>query len=238
MLRKPAVLLVLAVILGAAAGGWAMHRLDARPDSVVAAFHRLYHQRGATTYNNTRWLGTLVQQLPLDLWSFQEIVYETRPDVLVEAGTFHGGSALYYASIFDFLGHGRVITIDIEAQPDVPKHPRITYILGSSTSPETFRKVQGHIQPGEKVMVILDSDHHAPHVLNELNLYHPLVSPGCYVIVQDTHFNNHPILPHFGPGPYEAVQEFLKTGPPFVADRSREKFLMSFNYGGFLKRVR
>jgi cephalosporin hydroxylase len=87
-------------------------------------------------------------------------------------------------------------------------------------------------------MVVLDSDHHRDHVRNELRLYSDMVSPGCYLIVEDTHFNGHPIVPKFGPGPWEAVEEFLAAHPNFERDRSRERFLLSFNPGGWLKRVR
>jgi cephalosporin hydroxylase len=227
-----------ACVLGAIAGfGLASHRAS-RPDRVVAAYHRLFHKYGDSTYQNTRWLGVRAQKCPLDMWVFQEILYETRPDVLVEMGTFQGGSALYFASVFDLLGHGRVVTVDIEDQPEKPRHERITYLLGSSTSDEIAQKVAGLIKSGERVMVVLDSDHHRDHVLREMRRYASLVSPGCYLIVEDTHFNGHPILPKFGPGPMEAVQEFLKERTDFIPDRSREKFLMTFNPSGYLKRVR
>lgn len=131
-----------------------------------------------------------------------------------------------------------MITIDIEDFPGKPKHPRITYLLGSSTSNEILAKIRSLIQPGETVMVALDSDHRAPHVANELNLYSPLVTPGSYLVVEDTHFNGRPILPKFGPGPTEALQQFLPRHPEFQVDRSREKYGMTFNPGGYLKRLR
>ena len=232
------VVVAASVILAAGAGFAAGMRFAAQPDRVRAGFHRLFHTRGDSTYQNTRWLGVRVQKCPFDLWAMQEILHETRPDVLIEMGTFKGGSALYFASLFDLMNHGRVITVDIEDQPEKPRHPRITYLLGSSTSDQIVRSVRSLIRPGETAMLVLDSDHHRDHVLRELNLYHDLVSAGMYLIVEDTHFNGHPILPKFGPGPMEAVQEFLKTHGEFVPDRSREKFLMSFNYSGYLKRGR
>lgn len=202
------------------------------------AYHIWYTKNDRSTYNNTRWLGIETQQCPLDMWVYQEMLTEVKPDVMIEAGTYLGGSAYFFASIFDLLKHGRVITVDIEDLPGKPKHDRITYLLGSSTSDEIIEKIKRLILPGEKVMVILDSDHHKAHVLNELKRYSPLVSDGSYLIVQDTHFNGHPILPKFGPGPMEAVEEFLKSNGDFRPDRSREKFGMTFNPGGFLKRVR
>jgi cephalosporin hydroxylase len=86
-------------------------------------------------------------------------------------------------------------------------------------------------------MVSLDSDHRAAHVQKELELYSPLVTPGMYLVVEDMHFNGYPILPKFGPGPTEAVEAFLKTNPPFERDRTRERFLLTFNPGGYLRRT-
>ena len=227
-----------AALLGVLGGYGAASYRAARPEHVTAAFHRLFHKYGDSTYQNTRWLGVRAQKCPLDMWVFQEILFETRPDVLVEMGTFKGGSALYFASVFDLLGRGRVVTVDIEDQPDKPRHSRIQYLLGSSTSAETVQRVRALVKPGEKVMVVLDSDHRRDHVLEELRLYNDLVSRDCYLVVEDTHFNGHPILPKFGPGPMEAVNDFLAGRGDFAPDRSREKFLMTFNRSGYLKRLR
>jgi cephalosporin hydroxylase len=221
-----------------ALGAYGGSRWRKSPKQVVDAFHIWYQDHNESTYNNTRWLGVETQQCPLDMFIYQELFYEVKPDVLVEAGTYLGGSSYYFASIFDLLGKGRVLTIDIEDHPGKPKHSRVEFFLGSSTAEPTVARIKEAIRPDEKVMVILDSAHHMPHVLNELRLYSPIVSPGSYLIVQDTHFNGHPILPKFGPGPMEAVEEFLRTNRDFEVDRSREKFGMTFNPGGYLKRVR
>ena len=229
---------VLAALVSGCIGVWATSRWHNRPVQVIRAFHLWYHANGATTYNNTHWLGVPTQKTPLDLWIFQEILSQVKPDVLVEAGTYKGGSAHYFASLFDLIDHGRVITVDIEDYPDKPKHPRVHFLLGSSTSPETLIKIRAALQPGEKVMVTLDSDHHKDHVLSELKLYSPLVTPGSYLVVEDTQFNGNPILPNHGPGPMEAVREFLASNHDFEPDRSREKFGMTFNPSGYLKRIR
>jgi cephalosporin hydroxylase len=229
---------VLALLAGAGVSFWLTRRLSMRPEHVKAEFAKLYHKLGESTYNDTSWLGTEIQKCPMDLLIFQEILYETKPDVLVEAGTYKGGSAYFFASIFDLMKKGRVITIDIEKYPNLPKHDRITYLLGSSTSDAILQQVRSAIQPGERVIVVLDSDHHRDHVYKELQLYSPLVSPGCYLVVEDTHFNGHPILTGFGPGPFEAVQDFLKDHADFAPDSRRERFLMTFNPGGYLKRLR
>lgn len=230
--------LLLAALLCATLGAWAASAWNKQPTRVIRAFHLWYHANGATTYNNTSWLGVPTQKTPLDLWIFQEILADIKPDVLVEAGTYKGGSAHYFASLFDLLGHGRVVTVDIEDYPNKPKHARVSFLLGSSTSPEIIGKVRAAIRPGETVMVTLDSDHHKDHVLSELNLYSPLVTPGSYLVVEDTQFNGNPILPNHGPGPMEAVQEFLASNRDFQPDRSREKFGMTFNPSGYLKRIR
>jgi len=202
------------------------------------AFHLLYYTDENRTWLNTHWLGVPVRKLPLDLWIYQEIIYETKPDVIVEAGTLHGGSAYFFASVFDILGRGRVLTVDLVDDPGKPSHERITYLLGSSTSDETFQRIRGLIRDSERVMVTLDSDHHKSHVLKELRLYSSLVTPGNYLVVEDTNLNGHPVLPNFGPGPWEAVEEFLKGNPDFVADRDREKFFLTFFPRGYVKRVR
>jgi len=232
------ILVALAAVGGFTAGGALTSLWLSRPGEVTAAFHRLYHARGDLTYNNTYWFGVPVQKCPLDLWVFQEILFETRPDVVVETGTYKGGSAYFFASMFDLMGRGRVITIDLQDQPGKPRHPRIEYLLGSSTSEEIVRQVRERLQPGERVMVALDSDHAMAHVLEELRLYSGLVTPGNYLVVEDTHFNGHPILARFGPGPMEAVRQFLEQNPEFEADRSREKFGLTFNPNGWLRRVR
>jgi cephalosporin hydroxylase len=237
-MTRRSILLVAAGLVAGLAGGYQIEKYRlTRPAAIQSAFHILFHKLGDQTYQNTWWRGVHVQKCPMDLWTYQEILWETKPDVLVECGTFKGGSAYYFASLMDGMGVGRVVTIDIEDKPAKPQHPRITYLLGSSTAPEILEKVKSLIRPGERVMVSLDSDHRAAHVQKELELYSPLVTPGMYLVVEDMHFNGHPILPKFGPGPTEAVEAFLKTNPPFERDRTRERFLLTFNPGGYLRRT-
>ncbi len=186
-----------------------------------------------------RWLGTQVYKNPLDQWMYQEILWDTKPDVILEMGTFRGGSALYLATIFDLMNHGRIITVDIEKFPGLPVHPRITYLTGSSTSDVIVSQIKNLIQPGERVMVVLDSDHHKPHVLNELRIYSHMVSPGQYLIVEDTNIAGHPVFPEWpDEGPDGAATDFLKDNPNFVPDRSRERLMITASPRGWLKRVR
>ena len=204
-------------------------------EETVEAFHRMYYD--SKVWRDTYWQGVETQKTPLDLWIYQEILFELKPDVIVETGTFDGGSALYLATICDLLGTGKVITVDIEARPYRPKHPRITYVEGhSSTSPEAVAKVRAGIGDAKKVMVILDSDHSESHVREELGSYAGLVTSGQYLILEDTNINGHPVLDDFGPGPMEALDAFLKTNHDFEIDAGREKFYLTFNPRGFLKR--
>jgi cephalosporin hydroxylase len=206
-------------------------------DAVSAAFHILYHSDANHTWMNTYWRGVPVWKCPLDLWIYQEIIYETKPDVIVEAGTKAGGSAYFFASLLELMQHGRVLTIDIEDQPEKPLHERITYLKGSSTSQETIQTVRSLIRDRERVMVSLDSDHTKAHVLAEMRAYADLVTVGNYLVVEDTNLNGHPVWPEFGPGPKEAVEEFLQENSHFVRDLGREKFCLTFNPGGYLKKV-
>jgi cephalosporin hydroxylase len=207
---------------------------------VVDAFHDLYYNgpqgAGGNLYLDTYWMGVPCQKCPLDLWIYQELLFATKPDLIIETGTHSGGSALFLANICDILGHGRVVTIDV-VERTRPSHERIIYLLGSSGDPEIIAKARACGGPDDNILVILDSDHSEQHVLRELELLSPLVKVGCYLIIEDTNINGHPTFPSFGPGPFEAVQKFLAQNPGFVIDSSREKFLMTFNPCGFLKRI-
>lgn len=188
------------------------------------------------TWGNTFWLGFPIYKCPLDLWIYQEIIFEMKPDVIIECGTAHGGSALFLAFICDVINNGKIISIDVNHNPDRPQHKRINYLSGSSTSEEIVDQVRKLLSDHDKIMAILDSDHRKEHVLNELRIYSGFVSKGNYIIVEDTNLNGHPVYPTFGLGPMEAVEEFLREDNKFIIDRSREKFYLTFNPGGFLRR--
>jgi cephalosporin hydroxylase len=205
-------------------------------DRVVREFHRLYYNSRSRTWSDTYWLGTPAQKCPLDLWIYQELLHDLRPAVIVETGTAAGGSALFLASICDLLGHGSIVTVDVAPKTGRPTHKRITYLTGSSTVPEIRRQVEELVGDSAPVLVILDSNHERDHVLEELRIYAPLVTPGSFVIVEDTNVNGHPVSPDHGPGPMEAVDEFLRSSDEFSVDRRREKFFLTFNPGGYLQR--
>ena len=203
--------------------------------SVITEFHRLYYD--VRVWRNTHFMGHGILKCPLDLWLYQEILHELRPAVIVETGTAFGGSALYLASICDMLDRGRVVTIDVVDRPDRPSHPRITYIRGSSISPDVVAAVRREVGDESPVMVLLDSDHSRDHVLEELETYAPMVTKGSYLVVEDTDLNGHPVAPEHGPGPMEAVQTFLAGHAEFAHDTTMDKFMLTFNPRGYLKRI-
>jgi cephalosporin hydroxylase len=205
--------------------------------ATVADYTSWFHQHGARTWQHMHWFGAIVAKMPTDLWVYQEILFETRPQLIIECGTVHGGSALYFASLFDLLGEGSVVTVDVETQPDRPVHPRVTYLTGSSTAPEMAEQLRALAAAHERVMVILGSDHSQAHVAGELELYAPLVTNGCYLVVEDSVVNGNPILPSYGAGPMEALHAFLPEHPEFRVDAAREKFGSTFFPSGFLERV-
>ena len=138
------------------------------------------------------WMGRPVIQLPEDMIRLQEVIYALKPDVLVETGVAHGGSLIFYASLFEAMGKGRVIGVDIEIRPHnraaIEAHEmkkRIELIEGSSTAPEVLDQVKALIKPGEKVLVVLDSNHTRDHVLAELRAYGDMVEVGSYVVATD-----------------------------------------------------
>ena len=193
-------------------------------------FHKAYYN--SQVWNKTFWRGVKALKCPLDLWIYQEIISAIRPDYIIETGTADGGSALFMADVCELINHGEVITIDIEDRKR-PAHPRIFYITGSSINPEIIHDIKKIVE-NKKTMVILDSNHTKDHVLKEMTLYSQLVSSVSYLIVEDTNLNGHPVMPDFGPGPMEAVDEFLKNNDNFLIDYNCHKFAMTFNYRGYL----
>lgn len=205
---------------------------------IAERFHRLYYTSFAMQH--VYWLGVQALKPTTDLWSYQEIIYDTKPDVIIETGTAYGGSAHYMATICELIGNGRVLTIDTNelVYPQAADHPRVTYLQGrSSTDPDLIRDVRASLSPHERVMVSLDAAHHREHVLAELAAYAPLVTSGCYLVVEDTNLNGHPAQPAYGPGPWEALEEWLPQHPEFERDHDRTRQLFSFHPGGYLRRV-
>jgi cephalosporin hydroxylase len=211
-------------------------RVDRRLDRAsVSRAHDVLYESDAWT--RATWLGAQALKNPLDLWVYQEIMAETQPELIVETGTYRGGSALFLASMCDLLDVGEVVSIDVEpVRDDYPEHPRITYLGGrSSTDPDVVDEIRERVA-GRNVLVILDSDHSQAHVEAELEVYAPLVPIGCYLVVEDSNIGR--IRKDLMPGPLEAIETFLANSDSFEIDREREKFLITFNPGGYLRRVR
>jgi cephalosporin hydroxylase len=192
------------------------------------------------------WMGIPILQFPNDLLAMQEIIFETRPDVIIETGTHHGGSALFFAHMLDLV-HGpskpwqgrSVVSVDLNTDPEgiLPRHDGIAYLTGrSSTDPEVVRKVKRYLSPSARVMVHLDSDHRAAHVLKELDAYSGFVTPGCYLIVSDTHQGSI-VDTGEGPGPWQALHQWLPDHPGFVSVVGWPKYLPSLSPQGYLRRI-
>jgi cephalosporin hydroxylase len=237
-------LLVLVAVLSALVTLFVMDRIVRAPsgaERIATEFFRLYHGRGIQ--RQTYWNGVPIQQTPTDMWMVQEIISELEPDFLIETGTLKGGSALYYAEVLQGLDSAaKIITVDIQGQIDrAMEFPvfrsRVIPLIGDSVGPDTIQRIADLVRD-RPALVLLDSDHRKDHVLKELRLYARFVPVGGYMIVFDTDLNGHPVTPEFGPGPMEAVEEFLRTDDRFVSDSSREKFLLTMCSKGYLKRVK
>jgi cephalosporin hydroxylase len=206
------------------------------PKSVTEAFHVQEYLAGAQgrSWGGAKYFGTKLLKLPSDLWLYQEVVTEIKPSLIIETGTFSGGSALYFAHLLDQLSHGRVITIDLqEIQPSYPRHHRIEYWTGMSSTSDIIAKnarLDAEIEGGP-VMVVLDSLHTMEHVLAELDIYAPLVSGGSYLVVEDTNVGpNDAVFPEHGPGPGDALRAWLPSHPDFRVDEARSgKFAYSYH---------
>jgi len=201
---------------------------------------------------NFDWLGRPIIQLPQDIVALQEIIWEVKPDLIIETGIAHGGGLIFYASMLELIGRGEVLGIDIDIRKhnrkEIEKHPlfkRIKMIEGSSTDEKVIKKVKRIVKAHKKVMVCLDSLHTHEHVLKELNLYSEFVSRGSYLIVFDTiieympkgFFKDRPW--DKGNNPATAVKAFLKKNKNFVVDKEIEnKLLITAAPGGFLMKIK
>ncbi|MFS8081813.1 MAG: cephalosporin hydroxylase family protein [Ginsengibacter sp.] len=201
---------------------------------------------------NFSWMGRPIIQYPQDIMAMQEIIWEIKPNLIIETGIAHGGSIIYYASLLELIGNGEVLGIDIDIRDHNKKaieaHPmfkRIHMLEGSSVTTEMVERVRTFAQNKSKILVCLDSNHTHEHVLQELNFYAQFVSVGSYIVVFDTIVEDLPeqYLPNrfWGKGnnPKTAVNEFLKNNTNFQIDSQIDnKLLISVNPGGYLKRIR
>ena len=207
-------------------------------NEIIKKFHQKYYDSGV--WWKTKWRGIDVLKCPLDMWIYQELIYKIKPDLIIETGTYHGGSALFFADLLgSFKKDSKIITIDIKHAVAMPKHRMIKYIVGSSTDGRVVKEVSAEAKKAKKVMVILDSLHKAPHVKAEMDIYNKFVSVGSYMIVEDTNIAGNPVKSDWSDGgPAEAVDEFLAKRDNFKVDKGCEKFMVTFNPGGYLKKVK
>jgi len=188
--------------------------------------------------NQTTYFGVKALKNPLDHWVYQELIYENQPDIIIEIGNANGGSTLSLAHFCDLLGRGKVIGLDISHQgiPDsVKNHCRITLIEGDAC--QCFTEVEKLISSNDRVLIIEDSAHTYENTLNILRIYSKLLKAGDYFIVEDS-ICHHGLSVGPDPGPYEAIEAFLKENGDFVIDRNRESFLITWNPKGYLRRTR
>lgn len=199
-----------------------------------------------------RWLGLPIIQMPTDVVATQEVIWETRPQVIVETGIARGGSVLLSASILQLLGEGQVVAVDIDIRAHnraaIESHPlahRVQLVEGSSLDPAVVADVRARIGDADRVMVVLDSNHTHEHVLEELRLYGEMVTPGQFLVVADTIIEDLPLQEHrprpWGPGdnPKTALDAFLAETDRFEVDPAMNgKLLMTSSPGGYLRCVR
>lgn len=205
-----------------------------------------YHQREVHT-KQCHWLGHRALKNPMDAWIYQEIISETTPDLVIEIGNKNGGSTLYLAGICELLGHGQVLAIDIDHSEFDSFHPRIELITGDCGDETLVADVRRRCL-GKKVLIIHDADHSADTVLRDLRNFTPMVSLGSYMIIEDSIIGlpgfsrdiDHPVgqflIPRKGT-PLQAINKFINENPNFSIDQSRERYYLTHNYRGFLRRV-
>jgi cephalosporin hydroxylase len=228
-------------------------KANAENENMVNAANDFMRESTNPKYSyNFSWMGRPIIQYPQDMIAMQEIIWDVRPDLIIEAGIAHGGSLIFYASILELIGKGSILGIDI----DIRKHnraaieahsmfKRIAMIEGSSVSEDVIMRVRQFTKNKETVLVVLDSNHTYEHVLAELQAYAPLVSKGSYCVVFDTIIDDLPddMFPDrpWGKGnnPKTAVREYLKSHKEFEIDKTiQNKLLITVAPDGYLKRVR
>lgn len=207
----------------------------------VAAEHRVMYE--------PTWLGRPIIQFPSDIVAIQELLWKVQPDVVIETGVAHGGSLVLSASVLEMIGKGKVIGIDIEIRPHnraaIEAHPlkrRIELIEGSSIAPETLSAVRKLTADASVVLAIFDSNHTRAHVLQELELYAPLVTPGSYLVAHDGAQDWACDIPSAKPawkdgGPLDAIHEFLAAHKEFRIDPFYTRFGITSSPDGYLRRL-
>ena len=199
------------------------------------------------------WMGVPIIQMPADVLATQEVIWNTKPDIIIETGVARGGSVLFMASLLEMMGNGQVIGVDIDIRAHnreaIETHPmskRVTLIEGGSVDDDLLAKVRAEIPEGARVMVILDSDHSRDHVLAECRAYGPMVTPGCYMVVADTMIGhvaqenapqNRSKIWFEGNEPLSALRDYLDESGVFEVDPVLNgKLVLSSSPGGYIRR--
>ncbi|APV52364.1 hypothetical protein BWI17_08205 [Betaproteobacteria bacterium GR16-43] len=200
------------------------------------AYVRWFHE--ANVWKFMTWHGIRTLKLPSDVWNYQEILFERRIEHVIETGTRHGGSALFFAETLAARGaRGPVVSIDVDsASRQLASHAGIHFLVGDSAAPALADQAFALLGPDRgPLFLILDSDHARDHVLRELRLWVPRLRAGDYLLVEDTIVNGHPVRPQHGPGPLEAIEAYLAEAPGLLApDAAREaKFGATFALRGY-----
>ncbi|HEX5446336.1 MAG TPA: CmcI family methyltransferase [Pirellulales bacterium] len=189
-------------------------------------YHKWYYN--TDVWKTTTWMGVACQKSPSDLWNYQEILFDLKPSLVIEFGTNYGGSALYFANVMRQIGQPfKVLSVDIShynLEPAARADSDILFVESSSTVPAIAERIQSlkSEYPG-KIFAILDSAHTMDHVLNEMKLLRPILSAGDYLLVEDSMLNGHPVVPLWGPGPYEAIEAYEQEFPnDYTHDLARE----------------
>lgn len=210
---------------------------------LVSLFHQMFYYT-PYTWRSAKWMGVQVFKFPTDLFVYQEILWTTEPDLIIETGTAYGGTSLFLCHMLDLMKapkDAKVVTVELSPDYIAPSHSRLVALKGNSVSPKVVAKVRKYAEQAQRVMVVLDSNHRAAHVSAEIKAYAPMVTVGCYLIVEDTNLNLY-VKPGKGKqkldGPAEAVNVFLKANhKQFLKDPLWERFLLTANPGGYLLRV-
>lgn len=227
---------------------------NASNSSLLSAANSFNIESNISQYSyNFSWLGRPIIQYPQDMIAMQEIIWDIKPELIIETGIAHGGSLIFYASLLEMLNHGRVLGIDIDIRShnrtEIEKHSmckRIDMLQGSSIDPDTILEVEKYIKGKNKILVVLDSNHTHAHVLDELSLYSKYVSLHSYIVVFDTIVeylpnnylnNNRPW--NKGNNPMTAVNQFLSENDDFNIDKSIDnKLMISVAPNGYLKKIK
>jgi len=220
--------------------------LNSEEKRIVEKFFHIVNERSENMFikEANKWMGIGCVKYPTDLWNYYEIIYNLKPDVIIETGTAYGGSALFFSDMMSLCGIDRnVITVDIEPtnRGNIGDNKGIRFLVGSSIDNDIINSISSFINKEQKIMVVLDSNHQKDHVLNEMILYSKLVTVGQYMVVEDGGINGHPVLPGWGDGPYEAINDYMRSynNDNFKIDKSREeRFVFSCFPNGWLLRIK